>query len=93
MAHAHVHVPHELTEEEEGHATVSQLERLFELGAVLLLSLTCCSSRESRCAWNGAHSAASCFRRGRVSAKLRQGPGWIAVVTSSCPVHVSLPFL
>src|SRR5882757_3914044 len=52
MAHAHVHVPHELTEKEEGHGTVSRLERLFELGAVLLLSLTTLAT-----AWSGYQAA------------------------------------
>jgi hypothetical protein len=52
MAHAHVHVPHELTEKEERHGTVSRLERLFELGAVLLLSLTTLAT-----AWSGYQAA------------------------------------
>jgi hypothetical protein len=52
MAHAHVHVPHELTEKEEGHAPVSRLERHFELAAVLLLSLTTLAT-----AWSGYQAA------------------------------------
>lgn len=52
MAHAHVHVPHELTEKEEGHPAVSRLERRFELAAVLLLSLTTLAT-----AWSGYQAA------------------------------------
>jgi hypothetical protein len=52
MAHAHVHVPHELTEKEEGHPSVSRLERSFELAAVLLLSLTTLAT-----AWSGYQAA------------------------------------
>jgi hypothetical protein len=52
MAHAHVHVPHELTEREEPHARVPRLERLFELAAVLLLSLTTLAT-----AWSGYQAA------------------------------------
>jgi hypothetical protein len=52
MAHGHVHVPHELTEKSEGHATVGRLERWLELGAVLLLSLTTLAT-----AWSGYQAA------------------------------------
>jgi hypothetical protein len=52
MAHAHVHVPHELTETEEPPAKVSRLERRLELGAVLLLSLTTLAT-----AWSGYQAA------------------------------------
>jgi hypothetical protein len=52
MAHAHVHVPHELTEKEEQGGTVTHLERMFELGAVLLLSLTTLAT-----AWSGYQAA------------------------------------
>src|SRR3954466_12161365 len=52
MAHAHVHVPHELTEKDESAAPVSGLERRFELGAVVLLSLTTLAT-----AWSGYQAA------------------------------------
>ncbi|WCB95162.1 hypothetical protein DSM104299_03905 [Baekduia alba] len=52
MAHAHVHVPHELIEKEEPSGTVSRVERRFELGAVLLLSLTTLAT-----AWSGYQAA------------------------------------
>src|SRR3954466_4933404 len=52
MAHAHVHVPHELTEKEEPDGAVTRLERMFELGAVLLLSLTTLAT-----AWSGYQAA------------------------------------
>src|SRR3954467_6887246 len=52
MAHAHVHVPHELTEKEERDGAVTRLERMFELGAVLLLSLTTLAT-----AWSGYQAA------------------------------------
>src|SRR4051794_10836506 len=52
MSHAHVHVPHELTETEEGPPTVSRTERMLELGAVLLLSLTTLAT-----AWSGYQAA------------------------------------
>jgi hypothetical protein len=54
MAHAHVHVPHELTEREEGgdHAPPSRVERGLELAAVLLLSLTTLAT-----AWSGYQAA------------------------------------
>ncbi len=47
MPHAHAHVPHELTEAEDGEGT-SRSERVLELGAVLLLSLTVLAT-----AWSG----------------------------------------
>jgi hypothetical protein len=52
MSHAHVHVPHELAEPEEHHATVSRGERRYELTAVLLLSLTTLAT-----AWSGYQAA------------------------------------
>src|SRR4051812_49955090 len=52
MPHAHVHVPHELAEPEEHHATVSRGERRYELAAVLLLSLTTLAT-----AWSGYQAA------------------------------------
>jgi hypothetical protein len=52
MSHAHVHVPHELAEPEEPAAVVSRVERLFELAAVLLLSLTTLAT-----AWSGYQAA------------------------------------
>jgi hypothetical protein len=52
VPHGHVHVPHELTEQEEHPATVSRLERLLELSAVLLLSLTTVAT-----AWSGYQAA------------------------------------
>src|SRR5215212_1231381 len=53
MAHGHVHVPHELTEKPEGDPDrVERGERLFELGAILLLSLTTLAT-----AWSGYQAA------------------------------------
>jgi hypothetical protein len=52
MPHGHVHVPHELTEQEEHPAEVSRLERLLELSAVVLLSLTTVAT-----AWSGYQAA------------------------------------
>jgi hypothetical protein len=52
MGHVHVHVPHELSEKEEPAETVTRLERMFELGAVLLLSLTTLAT-----AWSGYQAA------------------------------------
>jgi hypothetical protein len=52
MSHAHVHVPHELTEPEKHPAAVSRVERRFELAAVLLLSLTTLAT-----AWSGYQAA------------------------------------
>jgi hypothetical protein len=52
MAHAHLHAPHELTEPEHGGGTVTPLERRFELGAVVLLSLTTLAT-----AWSGYQAA------------------------------------
>jgi hypothetical protein len=53
MAHVHVHAPHELTEapEHEG-APVARAERVLELAAVLLLSLTTLAT-----AWSGYQAA------------------------------------
>jgi hypothetical protein len=53
MAHVHVHPPHELTET-HGQASVrpARSERLLELGAVLLLSLTTLAT-----AWSGYQAA------------------------------------
>jgi hypothetical protein len=47
VPHAHAHVPHELTESEEAEGE-SRAERILELGAVLLLSLTVLAT-----AWSG----------------------------------------
>src|SRR3954447_14820808 len=53
MAHGHVHVPHELTEKPEAAGTgPEQAERLLELGAVVLLSLTTLAT-----AWSGYQAA------------------------------------
>lgn len=52
MSHAHVHVPHELTESKKHGATVSRGERRYELAAVLLLSLTTLAT-----AWSGYQAA------------------------------------
>jgi hypothetical protein len=49
MSHAHVHTPHELAEPASG---VSRRERVLELGAVLLLSLTTLAT-----AWSGYQAA------------------------------------
>jgi hypothetical protein len=51
MGHVHVHAPHELTESHTG-ATVDRRERLLELGAVLLMSLTTLAT-----AWSGYQAA------------------------------------
>jgi hypothetical protein len=55
MSHAHVHVPHELTER-EGHGTdgaaPTPFERWLELAAVVLLSLTTLAT-----AWSGYQAA------------------------------------
>jgi hypothetical protein len=52
MSHAHVHVPHELTEREEQERPPSRVERGLELAAVLLLSLTTLAT-----AWSGYQAA------------------------------------
>jgi hypothetical protein len=52
MGHVHVHAPHELTEPHEEHDGVSSGERLLELLAVLLLSLTTLLT-----AWSGYQAA------------------------------------
>jgi hypothetical protein len=52
MSHAHVHVPHELTEREEPEAAPARTERWLELAAVLLLSLTTLAT-----AWSGYQAA------------------------------------
>jgi hypothetical protein len=53
MGHVHVHVPHELTEgHEEAPPNVGRGERMLELGAVLLLSLTTLAT-----AWSGYQAA------------------------------------
>ena len=53
MAHGHVHVPHELTEKPEGDPDrVERGERLLELGAIVLLSLTTLAT-----AWSGYQAA------------------------------------
>jgi hypothetical protein len=54
MAHAHLHVPHELTEREDEAAGggPDRLERLLEFGAVVLLSLTTLAT-----AWSGYQAA------------------------------------
>jgi hypothetical protein len=51
MGHVHVHAPHELTEAHDEEA-VGRTERLLELGAVLLLSLTTLLT-----AWSGYQAA------------------------------------
>ena len=52
MPHVHAHAPHELTEH-HGHAEPpDRIERLLELGAVLLLSLTTVAT-----AWSGYQAA------------------------------------
>jgi hypothetical protein len=51
VAHAHVHVP-EAPERTDGASKVPAVERLFELGAVLLLSLTTLAT-----AWSGYQAA------------------------------------
>ena len=52
MAHAHPHVPHELTEGKEAGKPTSHGERVLELGAVLLLSMTAVAT-----AWSGYQAA------------------------------------
>jgi hypothetical protein len=52
MAHGHVHVPHELGEGEGAGRAVPRRERILELGAVLLLSLTTVAT-----AWSGYQAA------------------------------------
>src|SRR3954451_25021348 len=53
MSHAHLHVPHELTETHEGgHDAVGRGERVLELLAVVLLSLTTLAT-----AWSGYQAA------------------------------------
>ena len=54
MPHAHVHVPHELTEREDEGAggRPDRFEQLLELGAVLLLSFTTLAT-----AWSGYQAA------------------------------------
>jgi hypothetical protein len=53
MAHGHVHAPHELSESGHSGATaVPRRERILELGAVLLLSLTTVAT-----AWSGYQAA------------------------------------
>jgi hypothetical protein len=58
MAHGHVHVPHEITEKHEHEPAEGapdrpeRGERLFELGAILLLSLTTLAT-----AWSGYQAA------------------------------------
>jgi hypothetical protein len=52
MAHVHPHVPHELTEGKEDEKPTSHGERVLELGAVLLLSMTAVAT-----AWSGYQAA------------------------------------
>jgi hypothetical protein len=55
MPHVHVHAPHELTEghkEDDGSHRPARTERMLELGAVLLLSLTTLAT-----AWSGYQAA------------------------------------
>jgi hypothetical protein len=52
MAHVHPHVPHELTEGKEDGEQTSHGERVLELGAVLLLSMTAVAT-----AWSGYQAA------------------------------------
>src|SRR5205809_3854832 len=53
MGHVHVHLPHEVSErEEESDHPASRRERILELGAVLLLSITTVAT-----AWSGYQAA------------------------------------
>ena len=55
MPHVHVHAPHELTEghnEDDAAHRPARTERMLELGAVLLLSLTTLAT-----AWSGYQAA------------------------------------
>ena len=52
MPHVHGHVPHELGESESPRAGTSRRERILELGAVLLLSVTTVAT-----AWSGYQAA------------------------------------
>jgi hypothetical protein len=52
MPHVHVHAPHELTEQESEPSRPSRHERMLELGAVLLLSITTLAT-----AWSGYQAA------------------------------------
>jgi hypothetical protein len=53
MPHVHVHAPHELTEKEDSAGKVtSRRERVLELGAVVLLSVTTLAT-----AWSGYQAA------------------------------------
>jgi hypothetical protein len=52
VSHVHAHVAHELTEREERPSAVSRIERLLELGAVLLMSITTVAT-----AWSGYQAA------------------------------------
>lgn len=52
MSHAHVHVPHELTERDEHGEPPDRVERWLELAAVVLLSLTTLAT-----AWSGYQAA------------------------------------
>src|SRR5215212_59797 len=53
MGHVHVHAPHELTEvHKDGEGPPARSERLLELAAVLLLSLTTLAT-----AWSGYQAA------------------------------------
>jgi hypothetical protein len=52
MPHVHPHVPHELTEGKEDAKPTSHGERVLELGAVLLLSMTAVAT-----AWSGYQAA------------------------------------
>jgi hypothetical protein len=52
MPHVHVHAPHELSEREDAPGASARRERILELGAVLLLSLTTVAT-----AWSGYQAA------------------------------------
>jgi hypothetical protein len=52
MPHVHPHAPHELTEGKEDEKPTSHGERVLELGAVLLLSMTAVAT-----AWSGYQAA------------------------------------
>ena len=52
MSHVHAHTPHELSEGSESGAPAPRRERVLELGAVLLLSLTVLAT-----AWSGYQAA------------------------------------
>jgi hypothetical protein len=52
MPHVHAHAPHELSERDDASGASARWERILELGAVLLLSLTTVAT-----AWSGYQAA------------------------------------